>query len=222
MLTATTLATVPGAMPAPPASPPERTSEAWLVALRAPGAAREEAIADLHALLLRAARFELRRRRAMLHSIGSAEADDLAQQAADDALVAVLAKLHTFRGESRFTTWAYKFAVLEAAVAARKRAWRGRDVTLDDDPSHPALRDRAPTAHDRVEESELLAAVRVAIRTSLTPRQREVLVALALDGVPIDVLAERLGTTRGALYKVLHDARAKLRAVLAEEGWRTP
>ena len=186
-------------------------------ALRDP-ISRDDAVAALHDLLLRAARFELARR----HDVPPGERDDLAVQAADDALVAVLGKLHTFRGESRFTTWAYKFAVLEAAVAARKRAWRRRDVTLDDDPSHPALRDRAPTAHDRVEEAELLAAVRVAVRTELTPRQREVLVALALDGVPIDVLAERLGTTRGALYKVLHDARAKLRAVLVQEGWRTP
>jgi RNA polymerase sigma-70 factor, ECF subfamily len=173
---------------------------------------RDGAVAALHALLLRAARFELARRR----DVPPGELEDLAVQAADDALVAVLGKLHTFRGESRFTTWAYKFAVLEAAVAARKRAWRDRDVTLDDDPSHPALRDRGPSAHDRLEETEMLAAIRAAMGT-LTPRQREVLVAVALDDVPIDVLAERLGTTRGALYKVLHDARAKLRA---EIGWR--
>ena len=173
---------------------------------------RDGAVAALHALMLRAARFELARRR----DVPPGELEDLAVQAADDALVAVLGKLHTFRGESRFTTWAYKFAVLEAAVAARKRAWRDRDVTLDDDPSHPALRDHGPTAHDRLEETEMLAAIRAAMPT-LTPRQREVLVAVALDDVPIDVLAERLGTTRGALYKVLHDARAKLRADI---GWR--
>jgi RNA polymerase sigma-70 factor (ECF subfamily) len=173
---------------------------------------RDGAVAALHGLMLRAARFELARRR----DVPPGELEDLAVQAADDALVAVLAKLHTFRGESRFTTWAYKFAVLEAAVAARKRAWRDRDVTLDDDPAHPALRDHGPTAHDRLEETEMLAAIRAAM-PSLTPRQREVLVAVALDDVPIDVLAERLGTTRGALYKVLHDARAKLRA---EIGWR--
>jgi RNA polymerase sigma-70 factor (ECF subfamily) len=173
---------------------------------------RDGAVAALHGLMLRAARFELARRR----DVPPGELEDLAVQAADDALVAVLGKLHTFRGESRFTTWAYKFAVLEAAVAARKRAWRDRDVTLDDDPSHPALRDRGPTAHDRLEEAEMLAAIRAAM-PALTPRQREVLVAVALDDVPIDVLAERLGTTRGALYKVLHDARAKLRA---EIGWR--
>jgi RNA polymerase sigma-70 factor (ECF subfamily) len=194
------------------AAPPE----AWLSALRDP-IGRDDAVAALHELLLRAARFELARRRRSLPGVPYAELDDLAVQAADDALVAVLGKLDSFRGESRFTTWAYKFALLEAAVALRRRAWRDRDVALDDDPSHPALHDRGPTAHDRAEEAEMLTAIRETMRTALTPRQREVLIALALDDVPIDVMAERLGTTRGALYKVLHDARAKLRA---EIGWR--
>jgi RNA polymerase sigma-70 factor (ECF subfamily) len=196
------------------------SSQTWLEALRDPFT-REDAAARLHELLLRAARFELARRRHTLPGVPRAELEDLAVQAADDALVAVLRKLDTFRGESRFTTWAYKFALLEAAVALRRRSWRDREVALDDDPFHPALRDRGPTAQHRVEEAELLAAVRVAIRTALTPRQREVLVALTLDDVPIDVLAERLGTTRGALYKMLHDARAKLRAAIGEDGWRT-
>jgi RNA polymerase sigma-70 factor, ECF subfamily len=196
------------------------TSEAWLDALRAP-ATREEASARLHELLLRAARFEISRRRHALAAVPRDELDDLAYQAADDALVAILGKLDTFRGDSRFTTWAYKFALLEAGVKLRRRAWRDREVTLDDDPSHPALRDRGPSAQTRVEETELLAAVRIAVKTALTPRQREVLIALALDDVPIDVLAERLGTTRGALYKVLHDARRKLRATIGEDGWRT-
>jgi RNA polymerase sigma-70 factor, ECF subfamily len=195
-------------------------SQAWLDALRDP-LTREEACGRLHALLLRAARFEIGRRRAALAGVDRGELDDLAVQAADDALVAVLGKLDTFRGDSRFTTWAYKFALLEAGVRLRRRAWRDRDVTLDDDPSHPALRDRGPTTHERVEEAQLLAAVRVAVQTALTPRQREVLIALTLDDVPIDVLAERLGTTRGALYKMLHDARRKLRAAIGEDGWRT-
>jgi RNA polymerase sigma-70 factor (ECF subfamily) len=195
-------------------------SQAWLDALRDP-LARDEACARLHALLLRAAHFELARRRRMLAGIPQGELEDLAVQAADDALVAILAKLDSFRGESRFTTWAYKFALLEAGVKLRRRAWRDREVTLDDDPFHPALRDHGPTAQARLEEAELFAAVRVALQTVLTPRQREVLVALTLDDVPIDVLAERLGTTRGALYKMLHDARRKLRAAVGENGWRT-
>ena len=193
-------------------------TEGWLAALRGPVAAREEAIAALHALLLRGARFELGRRSASLSHVPRSELDDLATQAADDALVAILAKLETFRGASRFTTWAYKFALLEAGVKARRRAWHGREVTLDDT-GWLTARDTGPTAHEQVESSELLAAIRDAIAGALSPHQREVFVALALNGVPIDVLAERLGSTRGALYKTLHDARRKLRATLAERGF---
>jgi RNA polymerase sigma-70 factor (ECF subfamily) len=190
-------------------------SQAWVAALSGAGPARDQALAELHGLLLRGARFELHRRRASLAHIRIDELDDLATQAADDALVAILAKLDTFRGASRFTTWAYKFVLLEAGVKARRRAWHGREVSLDAD-SSPLLRDVRPSAHQRLEEAETLAAIRDAVRTALTPHQREVFAALALNGVPIDVLAERLGTTRGALYKTLHDARRKLRATLAD------
>jgi RNA polymerase sigma-70 factor (ECF subfamily) len=183
-------------------------SQAWLDRLRGTGAERDRAVADLHALLLRAARHELHRRR---HP--GSELEDLAMQAADDALVAVLAKLHTFRGASRFTTWAYKFALLEAGVKSRRRAWEGREVPVGDD-AWPAFADPAPGAHETAVVAELLRAIRVAVDTELTVHQREVFVALALHEVPIDVLAERRGTTRGALYKTLHDARQRLRAVL--------
>jgi RNA polymerase sigma-70 factor (ECF subfamily) len=181
----------------------DQDSRAWLAALQGAPAAREPAIARLHALLLRGARFELARR-----SVPVRERDDLAVQAADDALVAVLAKLGSFRGRSRFTTWAYKFAILEAAVLARRRLWAGREVSLHDR-DWPDL-DRS--AQQVLEDADVLRAVRDALRTRLTPHQRAVFTALALDGVPIDVLAEHLGTTRGALYKTLHDARRKLRA----------
>jgi RNA polymerase sigma-70 factor (ECF subfamily) len=177
----------------------------WITALRAPPAVREPALAELHALLLRAARFELHRR-----EVPPAELDDMAAQAADDAMVALLAKLDTFRGASRFTTWAYKFALLEAGVKARRRAWRDRDIPLDE-----TVGDRGPSAQQVIEDAETLRAVRVAMDTALTAHQRRVFVALALNGVPIDVLAERLDTTRGALYKTLHDARRKLRAAIA-------
>ena len=185
----------------------------WISALHGPPAVRDEAHAQVHALLLRAARFELSRRRTMLRDVSQGEIDDLAVQAADDAMVAVLAKLDTFRGASRFTTWAYKFALLEAGVKARRRAWRDREVTLDDD-SWPAVRDTGPSAQQVLEDAETLRAVRDAMDSVLTDHQRQVFVALALNGVPIDVLAERLDTTRGALYKTLHDARRKLRAVI--------
>jgi RNA polymerase sigma-70 factor (ECF subfamily) len=178
-----------------------------IAALRGPQ--RDEALAELHALLLRAARFELHRRRRLPYG----DAEDLAMQAAGDAMVAILAKLDSFRGQSRFTTWAYKFALLEAGVKARRRAWQDREVPLEDT-NRP---DATPSPQQTVEDAELLRAVRDAMHTVLTPHQREVFTALALNGVPIDVLAERLGSTRGALYKTLHDARRKLRATIGGE-----
>ena len=192
----------------------------WRAELSAEGVAREAAVADLHALLMRGARFELNRRRASLAGVAREELDDLATQAANDALVAILAKLDTFRGASRFTTWAYKFVLLEAAVKARRRAWQEREVTLAGE-DLPVFADPAPTVQQALEESELLGALADAVKTRLTPHQRAVFCALALDGVPIDVLAERLGTTRGALYKTLHDARRKLRAALEDAGHMT-
>jgi RNA polymerase sigma-70 factor (ECF subfamily) len=195
-----------------------RSSEAWLEALRAQGPVRDQAIEDLHGLLLRAARFELRRRRAALSHVRGEELDDIALQAADDALMAVLAKLEDYRGASRFTTWAYKFALLEAGVKLRRRAWQGREVVLDPE-VWPEFADRSGSAQERIEGDELIRALRSAIDGALTPHQRTVFVALALGQVPIDVLAERLGTTRGALYKTLHDARRKLRGELAAGGY---
>ena len=189
----------------------------WVTGLTGSAADREEVIADLYALLLRGARFELARRRASLGHIGRSEEADLATQAADDALVAILAKLDTFRGASRFTTWAYKFVLLEAGVKARRRAWHGREVTLDDE-AWNTIADAGSSAHEVLEHAELMRAIRDAMSTSLTTRQREVFSALALNGVPIDVLAERLGTTRGALYTTLHGARRRLRRTLADAG----
>jgi RNA polymerase sigma-70 factor (ECF subfamily) len=196
---------------------PDAESRAWLSALGGRGRAREEAVARLHDLLVRAARFEVARRRPTLPHLRGGDLDDLALQSADDALVAVLSKLEDYRGASRFTTWAYKFALLEAAVKLRRLAWQGRELPLQPE-SWPALPDERPSAQHDVEARELLQALRDAVETDLTPHQREVLTALALNQVPIDVLAERLGTTRGALYKTLHDARRKLRARLARSG----
>ena len=193
-------------------------SQAWLEALRAEGATREQAVARLHALLLRATRFEVSRRRSAMPQLSGSELDDIANQSADDALVAVLAKLDQFRGRSRFTTWAYKFALLEAAVKMRRRPWHAREVVLEPE-RWPLLADGGLAPHAQVEQVELLAAVRRAIDEELTLHQREVLLAVTLNGVPIDVLAERLGTTRGALYKTIHDARAKLRRRVRADGF---
>src|SRR3954451_18903252 len=142
----------------------------WIAELQVAAPARDSAIAELHALLLRGAYFELHRRR-----VAPGEIDDLATQAANDALVALLGKLGDFRGASRFTTWAYKFVLLEAGVKARRRAWQGREVVLADDAP-----DGQPSAHQRAEESETLRLVREAIRAQRRPHRRDVLGAVAL------------------------------------------
>ncbi len=201
---------------------PDRASREWLVALRsADEHVREDAVARLHELLLRAARFEVRRRAAAARHVAGRELDDLAHHSAHDALVAVLGKLDDFRGESRFTTWAYKFALLEAGVKMRRRAWHDREVSFEP-AAWPALADPAASPHRDAQTTELLAAVRDAIERDLTPHQRDVLVAVTLNDVPIDVLAERMTTTRGALYKTLHDARRRLRSALAQRGLEAP
>jgi RNA polymerase sigma-70 factor (ECF subfamily) len=192
-------------------------SRRWVDRLDPASPDRQSAVADLHALLLKAARFEVQRRAAAFPQLRGSDCDDLAHQSADDALVAVLRKLDDFRGDSRFTTWAYKFALLEAAVQVRRRAWQGREIPLEPE-GWALIDDSHSTPQQDVETMELLAALREAIGRDLSPHQRAVLVAVTLNDVPIDVLAERLDTTRGALYKTIHDARRKLRAALAERG----
>jgi RNA polymerase sigma-70 factor, ECF subfamily len=203
---------------APAATRPlDEESREWLSSLRDEGAVREAAIARLHALLLRAARFEVSRRRPMLPHLRGNELDEIALEAADDALMSVLARLDDFRGASRFTTWVYKFALLEAAVKLRRRAWQGREIPLEPE-AWTSFSSAGLPPEEQAEQSELLATLQSGIDEALTAHQRRVLVALALNGVPIDVLAERLNTTRGALYKTLHDARRKLRTHLASSG----
>jgi RNA polymerase sigma-70 factor (ECF subfamily) len=193
---------VPASRPLPPTRGPDADSRRWLRALSGSGPTRDEAVERLHALLLRAARTEVARREAVAER-GSGDLDDLAVEAADDALLAVLSKLSSYRGTARFTTWAYKFALLEASVRLRRRTWSGREL-----PAEAEGWARLPDP------------MRDAIAVELSPHQRAVLVALALNDVPIDVLAERQGTTRDALYKTLHDSRRKLRSRL--QGEREP
>jgi RNA polymerase sigma-70 factor, ECF subfamily len=212
-----------GAEPDPAASAsagePTRTrtqdaeSREWVARLSSAGAERDAALVELHALLVRAARYALARRGPELAREGIA---DLAVEAADDALLSILAHLDDFRGESRFTTWAWKFAFYEALVALRRRRWLGREVPVDEQGWDAIAREAAPDG--RVEQLELLSELRRAVDEELTSHQRRVFVALALNEVPVDVLAERLGSTRGALHKTLHDARGRLRAALVARG----
>jgi RNA polymerase sigma-70 factor (ECF subfamily) len=201
--------TTPDVVPPPP-------DDAWLADLTDDGPAGHHALAHLRELLLRATRHQVWRLRDLLPGAGAGELEDLAQQAANDALVAVLRQLGTFEGRSRFTTWAYKFGVLHAGVAVRRQAWRHREVPL---PDSVALVDTTPTPAAVSEATHLARAVKAAIASELTPHQRRVMLALLVEEVPIDVLAERLGSTRNALYKTLHDARRRLRAALTDSGY---
>ena len=203
---------------------PSTVSQAWVARLSCTGAERDAAVAELHDLLLRTARFEVRRRRRAFPQLGGADLDDLAWQSADDALMSILRRLGEFRGDSQFTTWACKFAIVEAGAKVRRHAWRGREIPLTA-AFWPTVADDAPGPHQHAEAQDLLRALREEVER-LTARQRQVFVAVALNEVPIDVLAERLNTTRGALYKTLHDTRRKLRTALAarglgiDRGWR--
>jgi RNA polymerase sigma-70 factor, ECF subfamily len=195
----------------------DRRSRVWLDALHSRATRREEAIARLHALLVREARFEVGRRAASLVHPSGVDLDDLAVQAADDAVISILAKLDQFRGESLFTTWARRFVQREAPAKIRRS--RGRTRELPSELEFECRRlwpadDESPLERTAAKESvRTLARLMV---EELTPRQRQVLIGLAIDGVPPDELARRLDTSTGALYKTLHEARRKLRARLAD------
>lgn len=190
----------------------------WVVALRTPGPTCSQAQRELHDLLLKATRHQVWRLRNLLPGAGAADLEDLAQQAADDALIDVLRKLDTFEGRSRFTTWAYKFGVFHAGNATRKQAWRGREVDLPDELHLPEHQD-SPEQHALA--SDLGRALQDAL-ARLTPHQRRVALALIVEQIPIDVLADRLGSNRNALYKTLHDARKRLRSSLLDSGHLDP
>jgi RNA polymerase sigma-70 factor, ECF subfamily len=199
-------------------SEPDAESAAWLDALQSTGPARDAALARLHALLLRVARSELRRRDGR-HPVTGPELDDLAYQAAGDALMAVTAKLGRFRGESRFTTWAYRFAVLEVSAKLGRHFWQRPAATLEAG-QWDRLPDRFGLRPDDVaEQADLLAALRRAVEERLTDRQRRVFMAIVVDGVPLDALVVELGSSRNAIYKTMFDARRKLRAALAANGY---
>ena len=210
------------AAPAPAAQiVPDPDSRAWLERLRSDGQTRDQAIAELHEFLVRAARHEAERRRPTLPAHVVADLGDLAGQAASDAAIVILHKLDTYRGESRFTSWAYKFAIFEVSAVLRRAAWRDRPIVLDD-ASWERMAEQSAQPDRVAEFREMVVEIRRFVATDLTPRQREVFTAVVVDEVPMDVLAERLDTSRGAIYKMLHDARARLRTRFADRAWNEP
>jgi RNA polymerase sigma-70 factor, ECF subfamily len=196
---------------------PDRESEQWVEQLRPGHPRRDETVATLHEVLLRVAFYELSRRRGLLGSIRGPEFDDLAQQAANDALMNVLARLDQFQGLSRFTTWAYKFVMFEVSGKVARHAWRRLPPGRQELAFERLPDSLAPRPGDRLEQQEQLEVLSDAIG-ALSERQREVFVAIALNDVPIDVLAIQLGTNRNAIYKNLFDARRNLRARMAAAG----
>lgn len=194
----------------------------WVRALSSAGPEQDRALRQLHSLMLRAAGHQVNRMRTALPDGSATAVDVLVNQTADEAMTTLLGKLHTFEGRSRFTTWAFKFAILQAATEVRRLQWQHREVELRDLDlaSTPAGDHHSP---ERLAEgNDLASAVARSMLSVLTPHQRRVAIALLVDGVPIDVLAERLGTSRGALYKTVHDARCRLRADLTGRGFLPP
>jgi RNA polymerase sigma-70 factor (ECF subfamily) len=182
----------------------------------------DQAVAKLHDTLLRVARHELGRRRGTLGMISGPEFDDLVHQAAHDALMNILAKVDEFRGESRFITWAYRFVVFEVSAKASRHAWQRQPPRADEAAWAQLADSLSSQPAERAEQQELLSALIEAVTGDLTPRQREVFVAVALNEIPIDVLAVQLESNRNAIYKNLFDARRRLRASLAAAGHALP
>jgi RNA polymerase sigma-70 factor (ECF subfamily) len=195
----------------------EETAQ-WLATLGGTGEVRERAIGRLHEMLLGIARAELHRRNGQ-HPVTGPELDDLAHQAANDAVLAITTKLAQFRGESRFTTWAYRFVILEVSAKLGRHFWQRPAVVFGAE-DWDRLPDRFGVwPEEHAQYRDLVAAVRRAVEQELTARQRQVFVAIVVNGVPLDALAAQLGSSRNAIYKTMFDARRKLRAALAANGY---
>lgn len=196
----------------------DRENRRWVRDLSAAGPVREAACSELYPFLLRVAKSEARRRAPLLH-LGGPELEDIAHQAAADALMALSERLDKFRGEARFTTWACKFVIFNVATKMNRHFWQRHEVPFEqEDWSRIASRfDVGP--EDEAQVREFAAAVSTAVEETLSDRQRLVFVATVLNGMPMDVLADELGSTHNALYKVLFDARKKLRAALVSAGY---
>jgi len=201
-----------------------RSNEEWLAQLRASGPAHDAAVADLLEVLGRSALFYLRRHRSELKELADDEIDALAEDSAQEASVSVLAKLGSFRGEAHFLTWASKFAVGNALGAFRKRQWR--DLSLDRLPDgwqQPAetMISRDGWGHPELSASrnEVWQVLQEASRQDLTDKQRQVFNYILIHGINAEVVAERMGMTANAIYKLTHDARRKFKSALERRGF---
>jgi RNA polymerase sigma-70 factor (ECF subfamily) len=205
---------------------PERSNEDWLAVLSAAEGPDAEALADLRRHLVRAALFAIRRRLTTAHGVATDEIDELAEDCAQEALMLALQNLQAFRGEARFLTWASAIAVGVTGTVLRRRLWR--DLSLERMPDGwqaPAATAMSSDAwehpHLAAQRTEIWSVIKEVVERDLTERQRTVLNLVVIRGVDAEEVAERLGVTAGALYKLTHDARRKLKAGLIARGFST-
>lgn len=200
-----------------------RTNEEWLADLRADDQAQTEAIEDLRQRLKRSIHYYLSQDRSDLRNLSSQELDQMSEDLAQDATLRIIDNIDNFRGESQFTTWANRIAIRLAISDLRRARYKDfslENLTADGEilPSNSSTTTGAPSPETAVEREDVLARINLALEESLTERQRQALVAVAIEGVPMDIVAEQLGSNRNALYKLVHDARRKLRAHLESQG----
>jgi RNA polymerase sigma-70 factor (ECF subfamily) len=201
----------------------DRSNEEWLADLRSEGSAKEDALADLRAVISNGLPYAL----SNYLSPDNPQFNSLTEEVAQDTLLRVMDHLDTFEGRSRFTTWVQKIAVRIALTELRRRRWR--DFSLDslveeneDGISFPSLMiDPGPNPDTLTQQSDMLQRVSRLINEELTEKQRTAMVATAIEGVPLEEVARRMNMKRNALYKLLHDARLRLKNRLANEGLTT-
>jgi RNA polymerase sigma-70 factor (ECF subfamily) len=198
---------------------PSRTNEEWIADLQADGDSREAALGELRAVIMNGLPYALSR----WVSPSEPRFEFLVEEVAQETLLRILDRLHTFEGRSQFTTWAHKIAIRIALSELRRKRWR--DSSLDelaDNEESPApeslMEDFSAGPEISVERADMLARVRRVIAEELTDRQREALLLLSVQELPMDEAARRLKTNRNALYKLLHDARLRLKRRLSLEG----
>ena len=201
-----------------------RSNAEWIAALENGGGDQAAAFADLRTYLLRAALFTLQRVRHDVNHLGPGVLSQLAEDCAQEAMTAVVQRLRDFRGESHFTTWAYTFAVNIALVAARRERWVRipLDRVLDGSESLSSTagdEDASPDPQRRALQAEAIAVIREGIERHLTGKQQQALRAVVFEQVPLDEMVRRWGSNRNAVYKLLHDARRKLKTHLLARGF---
>lgn len=196
-----------------------RDNSEWLDALRSSGSSQASALSDLREILLSG----LKRGLSKWLEPYSPELEALAEDTVQQALIRILDHLDTFEGRSRFTTWAYKVAINLALTDLRRKQWQ--DFSLEEllepkseDQAGRSLVDEESGPEATVEQRELMARIGAILEDELSPRQYSLMRAVALEGIPMEAIAQKMGVKRNALYKMMHDARLKLKRRMALEG----